>query len=88
LQITALDPADDGCPSWSPDGRTIAFDSRLEGHGDIFAISAQGGSPRRLTKEPSENQNPSLYVFRGYREMGFLLAWRIVRISTFWSLAR
>jgi dipeptidyl aminopeptidase/acylaminoacyl peptidase len=31
----------------------------LEGHSDIFVINAEGGSPRRLTKEPFENNVPS-----------------------------
>jgi Tol biopolymer transport system component len=48
-----------GSPSWSPDGRTIAFDARLEGHGDIFVISADGGAPRRLTTDPVENNVPA-----------------------------
>ena len=37
----------------------IAFDSRFEGHSDIFVISANGGSPRRLTTEGYDNMMPS-----------------------------
>lgn len=59
LQLTSLAGADLGSPSWSPDGKTVAFDARLEGHGDIFVISAEGGSPRRLTTEPFENNVPT-----------------------------
>ena len=50
---------DTGTPRWSPDGKLIAFDSRLEGHADIFVISPDGGSPRRLTTEPYDNQVPA-----------------------------
>ena len=57
--MTTLDSPNTGSPSWSPDGANIAFDSRVEGHADIFVVSASGGSPRRLTKEPFENQIPS-----------------------------
>jgi dipeptidyl aminopeptidase/acylaminoacyl peptidase len=43
-------------PCWSPDGKLIAFIGGLmsdEGviGGDVFAISAQGGSPRNLTPD-------------------------------------
>jgi len=35
------------------------FDSRREGHSDIYVISAEGGMPRRLTTSPNENETPS-----------------------------
>ena len=54
-----MQAADAGSPRWSPDGKTIAFDARLEGHGDIFVISADGGAPRRLTTDPVENNVPT-----------------------------
>ncbi len=57
--LTSLDSPDTVTPRWSPGGQQIAFDSRLEGHADIFVISAEGGSPRRLTTEPFENNVPS-----------------------------
>ncbi|OLD66183.1 MAG: hypothetical protein AUI33_11145, partial [Ignavibacteria bacterium 13_1_40CM_2_61_4] len=40
-----------GTPRWSPDGQQIAFDSRPEGHADIFVIQAEGGPPRRITRD-------------------------------------
>ena len=48
-----------GTPRWSPDGKQIAFDSTLQGHSDIFVISADGGAPRRLTEGPYDNETPS-----------------------------
>ena len=39
-----------GSPSWSPDGRWIAFDSRAaESASSIFLLDASGGQPKRLT---------------------------------------
>jgi dipeptidyl aminopeptidase/acylaminoacyl peptidase len=48
-----------GTPRWSPDGRQIAFDSRPAGNGDIFVIDFQGGPPRKLTNEASNEVVPS-----------------------------
>src|SRR5579863_4862744 len=42
IQLTSMGHAA-GTPRWSPDGKMIAFDCQLEGHGDIFVISANGG---------------------------------------------
>jgi tricorn protease len=42
-------PAHDSSPVWSPDGKLIAFSSDRYGHCDVFVISSQGGTARRLT---------------------------------------
>jgi Tol biopolymer transport system component/DNA-binding winged helix-turn-helix (wHTH) protein len=49
-----------GSPSWSPDGRQIAFDSR--GDDDrlsIWTIDADGGAPRLITKGPDDRNTPT-----------------------------
>jgi dipeptidyl aminopeptidase/acylaminoacyl peptidase len=48
-----------GTPTWSPDGLQIAFDSEQGAHTDVFAISADGGPPRRITAVSAENCVPS-----------------------------
>ncbi len=34
---------------WSPDGRTLAFNSTRNGNADLYVLPAEGGEPRRLT---------------------------------------
>ena len=49
----------DGSPSWSPDGRKIAFSSDRNGNTDICVIDANGSSETRLTDNPASDSNPS-----------------------------
>src|ERR1043166_5425762 len=34
--------------AWSPDGRTLAFQSNRNGNNDVFVVDLMGGEPRRL----------------------------------------
>jgi Tol biopolymer transport system component len=56
--IDAANSFPGGLPDWSPDGKTILFDSGHASteappgpgfHIDVYAVSAKGGTPRRLT---------------------------------------
>src|SRR6266446_6067182 len=58
-QLTHFNASVTGTPRWSPDGQQIAFDSRPAGNADIFVIDVEGGPPRKLTSEPSNEGVPS-----------------------------
>ena len=46
-------------PSWSPDGRYIAFESERDGNWEIYVMDSDGSNPRRLTDHPAEDKYPS-----------------------------
>jgi len=46
-------PAFDGGPNYSPDGRLIAFDSDRTGNSDVFVMAADGTRQTQLTHDPS-----------------------------------
>jgi Tol biopolymer transport system component len=46
-------------PAWSPDGRWIAFQSDRGGQWDIWAVPAQGGEPRPLTRDADIDYQPA-----------------------------
>jgi TolB protein len=45
-------------PSWSPDGRYIAFASRRDGTTGIYVMLADGHGKRRLTPKDKEADSP------------------------------
>jgi len=57
--LTSFNRGTTGSPRWSPDGRQVVFDGRAEGNAEIYVINADGGKPRRLTTESSEDIVPS-----------------------------
>jgi Tol biopolymer transport system component len=55
LGIAAID----NMPSWSPDGKKIAFVSYRNGHSDIYIMNADGSDQTRLTDNPARDVEPS-----------------------------
>src|SRR5687767_12531290 len=46
-------------PAWSPDGRTLAFESRVGGDADIWLLDLDGGTSRPLTTMPGDETHPA-----------------------------
>ena len=55
-------PSDDWSPSWSPNGKRIAFVSERDEprvYGDIYVMDADGSDPERLTNNPRDDRYPA-----------------------------
>ena len=52
-------PANDRSPSWSPDGKRIAFQSERDGNSEIYVMDADGANLQRLTNNPNLDEFPS-----------------------------
>jgi len=50
MQRLTFDPAWDGTPDWSPDGKKIVFSSDRAGSKDLYVMNADGTEVRQLTK--------------------------------------
>lgn len=48
-----------GSPSWSSDGRQIAFDGDAGGQWNVYVIGAEGGKPRRITSGAGSKVRPN-----------------------------
>jgi Tol biopolymer transport system component/DNA-binding winged helix-turn-helix (wHTH) protein len=57
-KLTSFGGPQVGAPSWSPDGRTILFDARPEGHADVFSVPVEGGTPTPLAPSPANELAP------------------------------
>jgi hypothetical protein len=57
-QLTS-DPSDNVQPSFSPDGKTIAFASTRTGSWDIYVMDVDGRNVTQVTSGPSQDMHPS-----------------------------
>ncbi len=46
-------------PTWSPDGKRIAFVSNRDGSPQIYVMNSDGSAPKRLTFQGKYNTTPS-----------------------------
>jgi WD40 repeat protein len=71
-----------GSPVWSPDGKRILFDARVQANPDIWVMNSDGSQQHRVTTEPSEDvtgawsPDGNSIVFCSNRS-GDLQLWRI-----------
>lgn len=56
--LTKAHTGSDAYPSFSPDGKWIAFDSDREQSNEIYVMGADGSNPRRITTSPGGNLAP------------------------------
>ncbi len=59
MQLTKLTTGLANSPRWSPDGRHLVFAWIQNNNRDLYSVSVDGTSLRRLTEEPSEEGRPS-----------------------------
>jgi TolB protein len=48
----------DGNPSFSPDGRRIAFSSTTDGNAEIYVMNSDGSGLLRITRHTAEDSSP------------------------------
>jgi dipeptidyl aminopeptidase/acylaminoacyl peptidase len=59
-RLTSMRATIAGSPRFSPDGKSIAFDSRqVQGQSDVFVTPAEGGLPKNLSNHPATDTVPT-----------------------------
>jgi Tol biopolymer transport system component/DNA-binding winged helix-turn-helix (wHTH) protein len=79
-QITTLGTT--GTPRWSPDGKHIAFDARINDTGAILVTSADGGQPQIIVIGEGDNAVPSWshdgkHIYYASERNGQYEVWRV-----------
>ncbi|HXW03599.1 MAG TPA: hypothetical protein VD833_00090 [Vicinamibacterales bacterium] len=84
--VTRLVDAFISVGSWSPDGRSIAFDATIASNTDIYVASLDGGPARRLTEGPAverdaEWSHDGNWIYYASDETGRSEIWRMSSID-------
>lgn len=59
LRRLTTNPADDFDPTWSPDGRHIAFRSNRDGNDEIYVMDADSSHERNISNDPDDDWSPA-----------------------------
>lgn len=67
---------------WSPDGKQLVYCAERDGEYDVYQISAQGGSEKRLTDAPGLDDGPEYspdgqYIYFNSTRTGKMQIWRM-----------
>ena len=57
--VVATPEADEGAPAFSPDGKSLAFDTDRDGNFEIYLTDVDGNQSRRLTRHPGRDLSPA-----------------------------
>ncbi|MBT9544336.1 MAG: PD40 domain-containing protein [Candidatus Sericytochromatia bacterium] len=58
FQQLTRNEAQDTYPTWSPDGKYLAFTSKRDGNREIYVIKKDGSTPLNISQNPSEDSRP------------------------------